>query len=207
MEREWFQDDEELLEAHLDGALTPEDGEALWRRLAAEQELLAELERLRAERVVRAAVWAAGEPTAGEAEQVAEEVVSAAAHARRWERAAWFGRRAAASAAAVALAFAAGWTVRGRYEPAGPTTVRAVVPARPAGMAPAGMAPAAAAGADERRPSFPVTLTDELGNVIAVQHFDDARTARQFAEDVDRWQSRPRGRAEVDSVTPVSGEF
>jgi anti-sigma factor RsiW len=188
----WSDEDVGRAEAYLDGALEPAEAEELTRRLAAEVELVSLLEMLRAQRADRAAVWAAGEPPAAEAEALATRTVAALVGAERWRKTVQTARRATAVAALVMVAFAAGWTVRGRVQ--------------------SGVAQSHAA---ESRPwaygggsSFPVALTDERGNVVAVQHFDDPTQARQFADDVGRWQSKPRRRTqETELVIPVSSEF
>jgi hypothetical protein len=197
VESQWSDGDVQLIEAHLDGVLAPEDAEALAGRLAREPALAALAQALRARRAVRAAVWAAGEPSAAEAHAVASRVILAAAGAERWRRAMLTARRATAVAALVMLAFAAGWMVRGRVHQG----QFSVSPGRAADSRPWALAGGG-------RSSFPVALTDERGNVIAVQHFDDPTQARQFADDVGRWQSRPRRRAPgAEMVIPVSGEF
>ena len=193
------EDDLELLEAHLDGALTPRDLETLAGRLAAEPALAAALSRLRAERDVRRAVWASYEPSDEAAEAVAAAAVASAASRDRLRRAATVARRTTAAAAVIALAFAGGWMARGRTgRDASPPVRRAAADDRPF----------ASSGAGDNR-SFPVALTDEHGNVVAVQRFDDPQKAREFAEDVDRWQSRPvpKRRPAAEQHVPVSGEF
>lgn len=194
MERRWSDEDVWRIEAHLDGALGPAEAEELARRLAAEPDLAALLETLRAQREVRLAAWAAGEPAPDEAQALATRAVAAAVGAERWRRSVRTARRATAVAALVMVAFAAGWTVRGKVPPAQSAQGRA-----------ADSRPWAHGGGHL---SFPVALTDERGNVIAVQHFDDATQARQFADDVGRWQTAPRQRTRgAELVIPVSGEF
>ena len=193
-------EDRDLLEAHLDGELAPAEAEALGRRLAADARLAAALEELRAERAVRRAVWGAYEPTEAEAAAVAAGAVAAAVRDGRWNRAARVARLASAAAAAVVFAFAGGWMARGRVAPDG---------AAPGpNVAGDGDGHFVSSGGGAGAGSFPVAFTDENGRVIAVQHFDDPQAARQFADDVGRWQARPRRRApEAEPLVPVSGEF
>jgi hypothetical protein len=213
MDGNTWNDDSELLEAHLDAALSPEQAESLGRRLATEPRLAGELERLRAERRVRRAAWASYEPEPPRAAAAAEAALVLAERTERWRRTGARVRGATAAAAVVLLAFAAGWAARGgrpgpSAEPQSPVSrTRATHPFASSG-----------ASAGDGSASFPVALTDEHGNIIAVQHFDDPRQARQFADDVDRWQSRPRRAAQpapaapaarpaAEPLTPVSDEF
>ena len=193
MEPRWSDEDVLLAEALLDGALGRAESEELARRLEREPALVELVGTLRAQRAVRATVWAASEPNAAEADAVASRVIAAAAGAERWRRALQTACRATAVAAMVMVAFGAGWVVRGKIAPA-------------QGVArPAESRPWALAGGGR---SFPVALTDERGNVIAVQHFDDPTQARQFADDVGRWQAGSRRRTPAtELVIPVSGEF
>jgi hypothetical protein len=199
-------DDLETLEAHLDGALTPPEAEVLGRRLAADPALAEALERLRSQRDLRRAAWASYEPDESAAKSAAASVLAAAVREERWRRAVSNARRATAAAAVVLLAFAAGWAARGSLSPGArpPATLHAVDGADPH--------PFATSGGGSGNESFPVALTDEHGNIIAVQHFDDPARAREFAEDVGRWQShtpRPATAPSVppSSLTPVSDEF
>ena len=200
MGREYEHDDLDLLEAHLDGALAPDDAEALARRLGREPALAAALERVRETRAVRRAVWASYEPQAGHAERLTTAFVAAGKREERIRRAARLARRATAAAAVVLLAFAGGWVARGRLADEGASVARPVSTDDHAFDS---------SGAGDG-PSFPVALTDEDGNIVAVQHFDDPDRAREFAEDVGRWQSRPAERQQrptAERSVPVSGEF
>jgi hypothetical protein len=52
-----------------------------------------------------------------------------------------------------------------------------------------------------RAGGYQVALTDALGHVVAVQHFDTLEEAREFTEDVSRWQHQQqqiRGAEPVD---------
>jgi hypothetical protein len=39
---------------------------------------------------------------------------------------------------------------------------------------------------------FNVQITDDAGRVLAVQHFDTLNEAREFSNDLSRWQARQR---------------
>ena len=196
MERERDTNDLDLLEAHLDGELSPAEAEGLGRRLADEPPLAAELQRLRAERAVRRAALASFEPGEREAETLADNIVAAAGRAERWNRTAVLARRATAAAAVIAIAFAGGWMARGRTAP------QTVVPARP--VSDGDDHPFASSGGGDMR-SFPVVVVDETGNV-AVQNFDNPAKAREYANDVRRARKQPTSRpaASGPSFVPVS---
>ena len=169
----------ELLESYLDGALAPAEEERDRRRVARDAAWAGALDRLRAERSVRQAVWQSLEPDLASAERAGDDAARGALGADRARRSSRFARRASAVAAGLVIAFVGGWAARGRVgEPAGP------------------VAPAEFQGA----------LTDDRGAIIAVQHFSDPRQARQFAEDVGRWQSR-RHREDPGDFSQVSDEF
>ena len=179
------EDEIETLESYLDGALPAGDAEAVSRRVADEPALAAALDQLRAGRAAREAVWRALEPDPASAEAFGRRAAAHAVRQDRFARATRFARRASAVAACVVLSFIGGWVARGR-------------PATPA--------PDAAAAADQAG-AFQVALTDESGNIIAVQRFADPRKAREFAEDVGRWQSQSRPRRPEREFLQTWDEF
>jgi anti-sigma factor RsiW len=193
--------DLEVLEAHLDGSLPADASVALCRRLEAEPRLAAALKEVRSERAARYAVWASFEPDDARAEATVSTALASATRQDRLRRAARNARRVTAAAAVVAIAFAGGWAARARVssEQSSPTATRA--PLRNAHNF-------ITSGGGEASGSYPVALTDENGNITAVQYFSDPQAARDFAEDVDRWQSPPRPQsAGAERIVPASGEF
>lgn len=189
--------DLEALELHLDGELGASESQQLCRRLEREPHLAVALDRLRAERAGRRAAWAACEPDVVCADLTARAIVAASLRQARRRDVSRFLRRLAA-AAAVAVAFGGGWLLRPRVLPS-PAIVTAPLVHREAELRAAGMNVTAPPRL------FQVALTDDDGNIIAVQHFDDLGEARRFAEDVDRWQSRPRPAG--PGQPPSSSEF
>jgi anti-sigma factor RsiW len=174
-------EDLELLENYLDGALPPGEAERVSRRLALDPVWARALEQLRAERAVRHEAWRSMEPDAETADAAGRAAVDNALHADRWARASRLARRASAVAAGLLIAFAGGWVARGRAPaPAAPTSPPVEIQ---------------------------VALTDEGGRIIAVQHFSDPRRAREFAEDVGRWQSGRRQQEQPGDFSQVSDEF
>jgi hypothetical protein len=174
-------EDLESLESFLDGALEPAEAERVARRVALDSAWGRALDQLRSEQAVRREVWQSLEPDAAAAESAGSAAIQSARSADRWSGASRVARRASAVAAGLLVAFAGGWFARGR-------------------------APAPAAPIVPPPIEIQVALTDEGGRIIAVQHFSDPREAREFAEDVGRWQS---GRRQGDSgdFSQVSDEF
>jgi hypothetical protein len=184
-------EDLEVLENYVDGALSPREAERVTRRLALDAEWADALDRLRAERAVRQAVWQSAEPDVEAAYAAGRAAVAAAVRADRSFHFARRLRRASGVAAGLLIAFAGGWLARSRLP-----------------------SPSAAPSGPPAATEFQVALTDDGGNIIAVQHFSDPRQARQFAEDVGRWQShrrrgdRPEDRRDSNgNFSQVSDEF
>ena len=196
MERRGSDEDVQLVEAYLDGALAPGESERLAGRLAREPHLVELVEALRAERAVRQAVWTSLEPDEAGAGATVSAAVSAAARQERLQHAIRRARRLTAAAAVIAIAFAGGWAARARL--AGPQAARDVHPQSGHRFVTSG------GGVGEA--SYPVALTDENGNITAVQYFETPEAARRFAEDVGRWQSKPRP-PQAAPIVPASGEF
>jgi hypothetical protein len=103
---------------------------------------------------------------------------------RRFFRAA----RGPAVAAACLVFFLAGWFVRGQ-----------AVAGSPGVKSPLAVTEAGSDGAQ-------VALTDEDGNIVAVQKFPGIDQARQFAEDLTRWRAKHQ-QAQKGRVVRVADEF
>jgi hypothetical protein len=107
----------EHLEEYLDGALAPDEVERLNVRLAADPELAATLDELRAERETRALLWRANEPSPAQANAFAERVLTTARRTRRefnWGRLGRYAQFGSAAAACLLLGFFFGWLGRDR---------------------------------------------------------------------------------------------
>ena len=101
--------DFELLHAYLDGELPVAECEGLWRRLAIEKDLVAELDRLRADHALRTMVWNSLEPDDATLARLGARMARAT---RREDIMGWAGNalRIFASAAALILfGFTVGW--------------------------------------------------------------------------------------------------
>lgn len=171
--------DLELLEAYLDGEVPQgPTRDALVKRLETERELAEALEALRAERFVRAQAFQSMEPDARSAEQFAWATTQSLRHASHagnplhrsfwtWSNSAL--RTISAAAACVVLGFLIGFMTRGT----------------PSSPLPEG---SGAAPTEVQNAGYNVALTNERGEVVAVQRFDSPDKAREFANDVDRWQ-------------------
>jgi hypothetical protein len=172
--------DLELLEAYLDGELPQgPTRDALVQRLEADRALAEALEALRAERFVRAQAFQSMEPDERSAEQFAWVTTQSLRHGSHagsplhrdfwtWSNTAL--RTISAAAACVVIGFLIGFMTRG-------TPSSAPVPG-----------PDPSAPTQVQNAGYNVALTNERGEVVAVQRFDSPDKAREFANDVDRWQ-------------------
>jgi hypothetical protein len=153
----------DILETWLDGELGPIEASEVQRRLATDPELSAAQADLRRERELRAAHFAAIEPTDAENRDFLDRVEANIARRRRWTIYHQFARTAGAIAACVAIGFGIGWMGRGSGGPSN-----------------RGMTPAV----------YQVNISDESGRVIGVQHFNSPDQAREFSDDLRRWQEQ-----------------
>ena len=166
--------DIETIERYLDDALDMAEVEALRARLTGDGDLVAALERIRAQRTVRKAVFAGYEPEDAAVARVAQFSSNLVKRRQRGER--WRGgmRYVAAAAACVALGFFGRGLIDSR-DPAPGSGGHMVAEGGHVNV--------------EKVASYKVTLRDESGRVVAVQRFDSIEKAQEFAADLARWQS------------------
>ncbi len=170
------------LEAHLDGALDGADDAALLDRLRIEPELADAVGRLRAERALRGALWAANEPTPVAVMRLTSHLDEAIHHARRGAFWGAVSRWGTTVAACILMGIWIGNSVMRDGTPiAGPSV---------AGIAGAGGSVVAGGGGDGVPSGYHVTLVDDRGQVEAVQRFPTLEQAREFANDFGQWQDR-----------------
>ena len=193
MSNEITETDLDLLQQYLDGALLGIELEEVRRRLRVEPQFDEALKASRADREARRAVWQSMEP--GD-DEVARFIRSFTVRARKSDmvlRLGRFSRFIGAAAACIAMGFLAGWLGRGKPA-SGPAT--------------AGLNVASMTHANGQAPTFQVALTDDAGNVVAVQKFSRLEDAREFANDLVQWQMRRRAMSTEDPASvPVSAEF
>lgn len=101
--------DLELLEQYLDGALSPEETLRVEARLSDESELADALNELDDERTARAKVWSSLEPTQAQADKFAAKVRTAARRENLWGRVGHAARFGTAAAACLLLGVFIGW--------------------------------------------------------------------------------------------------
>jgi anti-sigma factor RsiW len=192
--------DLELLETYLDGALDAAETESVRRRLRDEPQLVTALEELRGQRAARQAVWRAMEPDQATADRltwrirggIAKELSSPAVASprRRWDS--WqIARVGSAAAACVVLGFFIGWVGRAHHSNVS--------------LQPAGEEPMAVNKTDTTSTAMPtgpisVPVSDEYGRVVAFQKFDNAADARAFTEGLNR----ARNGAPMAGALPVA---
>ena len=196
--------DLELLDQYLDGALSDDEERALETRLRAEPALAAELSRLKSDRDLRKLMWQGIETGVERSVQPLLMRVEAALDRREnWKMRIARFRVPAAAAACILVGFMAGWV--GRTSPmAGPgggaMARNDVEPNReiqfPGISLPRGRAATA----------YDVALKDEAGKVVAVQHFENLEKAREFADDLGHWQER-QTQAQNGNVVLVGDRF
>jgi anti-sigma factor RsiW len=156
-------DDRELLEMYLDDELSADQLDQFRARLATDPAVAAEVENLRLERQLRAALFNSLE---GGEEAVVERAL-AEVHGldQRHQRRAGQARKlryAMAAAALIIVGFLVGWM--------GATGGKS--------------------NASASEPPYRVEILDESGQVMAVQKFATLEKAREFSDDLQQWQVR-----------------
>jgi len=154
-----------LLEAYLDNELSSAQVQSLQARLQTDSDLSAALSRLSSDFTVRQAVWSSLEGTPGEVNRMGRRVTSALRRNSLWERSK-NAVRVGLAVAACLVCFVAGWIGRGQTATAAGTKTVVEEPAL-----------------------YQVAITDEQGNITAVQKFDKLDDAKAFAADVGKCQA------------------
>jgi hypothetical protein len=175
--------DLELLETYLDGELAEDEATALRARLAGQPSLTAALDELRQQRELRQEVYASMECASdgSTADQINRALRAAMTREIVWSRRWRLIRRFSAAAACLAVGLFAGWFARGNLSTNRPVTDRDTT-----------LVSNELVGQPRRPGGFNVQLTDDSGRVIAVQQFDSLNDAREFSNDLFRWQNKQR---------------
>jgi anti-sigma factor RsiW len=179
-------EDLELLEAYLDDALAEAEVQRLRDRLAGEPAMASALKMLREERAHRQAFFASIDPTPAEVDGLVGSIKRQALR-RRWFR---DPRRVLQAMGAMAACVIVGALLGQLYvaHPGGqPANERVVTPINREGAK-----------------VYEVEVTDDFGNVIAVQQFKDPRQAREFLDDLKKVQQQKR---QQNGVIQVRDEF
>jgi anti-sigma factor RsiW len=188
--------DIEILHAYLDGELPVPECEGLWRRLAVEPELTAELDRLRTEHDVRQSVWSSLEPTDQAVAMTAHRIFKAA---RRNELVSMFNRGmllVSSIAAMVLVGFSLGWMEHGH------NSGMAVQPSAGGSGTPT---VASNMGGGLSPQSTEVSLRDSSGHVFSI-NFGSHEEAQQFADDIETAQ-RNREAQGSNTVVPAMERY
>ena len=207
--------DIELLEAHLDGELSSSEDAALRDRLLSDQKLATELMALRADRAVRTEVFESLEPDDMAVKRlvlgVRKQITKEAVRGDRMRILRYIG----SAAAVILFSFSAGWLGKARVANQAPSGQPAQVAVQNensgsidfTGNQGIGTLVSNTLGTQNavRRPGenpagYQVALTDALGRIVAVQHFNTSEEAREFSEDVSRWQ---RQQQQIRGAEPV----
>jgi anti-sigma factor RsiW len=206
--------DLQLLEEHLDGELSPADTAQLRQRLIDDPALSAVLKQLQSQRSLRQAAYRSMEPSEitaqqlqwrvrgamlGQRQQTAQITAenatgqtsqktsqSISARSSRWGQ--WqIARFGSAAAACLVLGFFAGRVGRGN---GGAATPSVPAPASPVGIVATGNQNLTPEDNSSRfvpvstAPRISVPITNEYGQVVAWQTFDNPEQAKSFTEDL-----------------------
>ena len=165
-------EDLELLEAYLDDALGEDEVRQLRDRLATEPAMATALKMLREERTQRQAFFASIDPTPAEVDKLVGSIKQKALR-RRWFR---DPQKLLKTVGAMAACVVIGGLMGQLYT------------SHPGGGA--GGPHVSDSQGDQKQ--YIVEVRDDAGNVVAVQHFKDAREARDFRSDLNKVQHQRR---------------
>jgi hypothetical protein len=189
-----LENDLELLEEYLDGALEKSQEAKLRDRLAADKQLSSTLAALQSQRALRQAAFATMEPTEVSAQQLVWRVRGAMLNQQRaavvQPNRQWNQWRIASIGSTAAACMVLGFFF-GRLGHTGNT----VMP--PSNTTPMTMI------ADRATPKISVPITNEYGQVVAWQTFDNADQAKSFTEDFHRTHGQTQQPAGVGQTRLV----
>lgn len=177
-------EDLELLEAYLDDALSDEEVAALRSRLAHDTALASALKMLREERAQRQAYFASIDPTPAEVDELVGKIKEKA-HRQRWYH---NPRKVLQTVGAMAACVVVGAMLGQVYN------------SHPRGNPP----PRHMEVSTDGQQKYTVEVTDDFGNVIAVQQFSDPQAARDFMNDLKKVQQQRR---QQNGIIRVGDEF
>lgn len=205
----------ELLEAYLDGELPSDQEESLRQRLIVESDLAGALETLRAERSVRALVFAAYEPDDNTVRRLVMKVEAQVDRQAKWSYRMTKWRIPSAAAACILLGFLFGWVGRGTSPTVGNAPGQATMIAgasKPMNTTvgnvlqnPVLPSPVPSITTVNASNAVDLPIVDEYGKVVAVQHFNSAEEAAKFVEDVNNWQ-KSQEKVPGRNIVPTGAE-
>jgi hypothetical protein len=196
--------DLQILESYLDGDMSPVQSEELWKRLAMERELAAELEKLRGEHALRQGVWTSLEPAEHTAAQLEYSIVRGA---RRQEVFAMVSKGMGiltTVAACILMGFTIGWLGHDRYNPgtgAVPTDSHGNV----GNVSNVSDVRVVSPNSNSAAPGI-VDIRDSSGRVIAQQQFSSRDEAESFVRDFQNAQANRRDISQP-MITPTDVKF
>lgn len=183
-------EDIELLESYLDDALSVAEADDLRVRVADDPDLAAALHEFREQRALRAKVWQSLEPLDAAVETLMKGVRLESRKLQLRQRAQTAFRWAGSAAAVLLVGFATGWMGHQRWST--PDTAQRVATGEPAPRELQMVGKLVGVGPNAPSAPYHVTLTDQMGRVIGVQHFNSPDRAKEFTDDLDRWQDRQK---------------
>ncbi len=224
--------DTELLDRYLDNDLTDAEAIGLEARLQTDDGMSAELARMREYRSLRAEAFASLEATETESQQLQwyvrgalhqqsralSQTTTPAAGISLFGRVSQWAGGLSRVAAVLAVGLIAGYGLRG-------TTINGVSPVsqsqpvalnpgmldQPTGFIPertlaAGMAGVMPVGGQVVPAGYDVALSDQFGNVVTTRRFSTLQEAREFTNDVAKWQQRHR-QVQTNGVRLIGDDF
>jgi hypothetical protein len=201
------ENDLELLQAYLDGEMPMSECEGLWRRLAVEQALAAELDQMRAEVATRQVVWTSLEPGDSALAELEKNILRGARkqNLRSMSNRAFKGL--ATVAACLLFGFGIGWWGRDKYPALNIENHLAVHDPNPGSTAGFGSGIQSPFATAPTTGKFMVNIRDASGKLIASPQFNTYDEARQFADDFAKQQAARMESRDVPAAPSTSEKF
>jgi anti-sigma-K factor RskA len=195
-------DDLLLLETYLDGELSEDEAQAVVRRMNEDAAFSAVFQRLSSERHLRQDCFRVMEreeisasATMSSADRVSRSIHQAATRELVWSTRLRVIRQVSALAACLVVGVGVGWIAnssRAPLRPQNPSSVTDRTNVVPVDY--------------DQQPGFKVAITDNQGRVLAEQHFNTLSEAREFSNDIARYQARQR-QARNGEIRLIGGGF
>jgi hypothetical protein len=197
--------DLELLETYLDNELVGEEMNLVRLRLKREPALALALEQITRDRQLRHQVFfemdrEIAATARGSTDKIARSLRQAATREVVWSNRRSLLRQFSAAAACIVVGLLVGWFGRERANSFNPDRSNGRVAIERMSAEP--VTTVGNSGGN----GFNVAITDDRGTVLAQQHFNTLAEARQFANDLLRWQTKQREMRNGD-VRLIGGKF
>jgi len=172
----------ELLSAYIDGELSAEESAALQLRVSADPSLASAIEQLRADRVVRSALWQNFEPDEAAVGRLIDRVDRAIDRQTVWTHRLANLRIIGSAAACIIVGLFIGRVAFGPR--GGPIDSTVAGSSMPIG----GVQPVVAPVGSQAPAPAQVRIVDSNNNPVALQPFNSTEDLQRFIEDLRAWQ-------------------